>query len=89
MLIETANSPHGGDPDPDEERERRWEPVSLRLFLPMAGSVSCLIVSVVTTGAVTFLLNVVAIGLCLRFVRAAWPSRGGPSAPGGTRQGRD
>jgi hypothetical protein len=89
MLIETSNFRYGGDPDPDEERERRWEPVSLRLFLPMVGSMSCLIVSAVTTGAVTFLLNVVAIGLCLCFVRAAWPTRGGPSAPGGTRQASD
>jgi hypothetical protein len=89
MLIETANSSYGGDPDPDEERQRRWEPVSLREFLPMAGSVSCLIVSAVTTGAVTVLLNVVAIGLCLCFVRAAWPRRDGPSGPGGTRQRRD
>jgi hypothetical protein len=89
MLIETSNFRYGGDPDPDEERERRWEPVSRREFLPMAGSVSCFIVSVVTTGVVFFLLNVVAVGLFLCFVRASWPGRGGPSAPGPRRARRD
>ena len=76
MLIETAYSRYGGDPDPDEERERRWEPLSLRQFMPVAGSVSCLVVSAATTGAVAFLLTVAAIGLCLCFARAAWPRPG-------------
>ncbi len=89
MLIETSNFRYFGDPDPDEERERRWEPVGRREFLPMAGSVSCFIVSVVATGVVFVLLNVVAVCLFLCFVRASWPGRGGPSAPGGPRQGRD
>ncbi len=89
MLIETSNFRNAGDPDPDEERERRWEPVDRREFLPMAGSVSCFIVSVVATGLVFVLLNVAAVGLFLCFVRASWPGRGGASAAGGRRARRD
>jgi hypothetical protein len=73
MLIHTSDPRYGGAPDPDEERERRWEPISLRLFLPMAGSLSCITVSAVTSPAVTYALDVAAIALCLVFVRAAWP----------------
>jgi hypothetical protein len=71
MLIHTADSRDGGAPDPDDERARRWEPSSLRLFLPMAGSLSCVIVSAVTGLALTYALNVAAIALCLCFMRAA------------------
>ena len=89
MFVHTASSRYGGDPDPDEERERRWQPISMREFLPMAGSVSCFIVSAVTSGVVFVLLHVVALVLFLCFVRAAWSTRGGPSAPGGGRPSRD
>jgi hypothetical protein len=78
MLIDTPDPRYGGAPDPDEERERRWQPVSRRIFLPVAGSLSCVIVSGSTAPLVTYLLNVVAIALCLYAMRAAWPRRGGP-----------
>jgi hypothetical protein len=71
MLIHTADRPYGGAPDPDEERARRWEPISLRVFLPIAGSLSCIIVSAVTPPAITYALTVAASALCLVFVRAA------------------
>jgi hypothetical protein len=82
MLIDTPDPRYGGAPDPDEERERRWEPVSRRIFLPVAGSLSCLIVSGSTGTVVTLILDVVAIALCAYAVRAAWPRRG-PGEPGG------
>jgi hypothetical protein len=78
MLIHTADRPNfGGGPDPDDERERRWEPISLRIFLPSAGALSCLIVSAVTAPAITYALDVAAIALCVLFVRAALPKRDG------------
>ena len=89
MLVHTASSRYGGDPDPDEELERRWQPISQQEFLPMAASVSCFIVSSVTTGATFVLLHVIALALFLCFVKAAWSTRGGPSAPGGGRSRRD
>ena len=78
MLIDTADPRYGGAPDPDDERERRWQPVSRRIFLPMAASLMCLIVSGSTPALVTYALNVLAIALCLYAARAAWPRRGGP-----------
>ena len=78
MLIDTADPRYGGSPDPDDERERRWQPVSRRIFLPVAGSLSCLIVSGSTSTVVTLILDVMAIALCLYAARAAWPRRGGP-----------
>jgi hypothetical protein len=83
MLIDTPDPRYGGAPDPDGERERRWEPVSRRIFLPLAGSLSCLIVSGSTHTVVTLILDLMAIALCLYAVRAAWPRReqrepGGP-----------
>lgn len=83
MLIDTADPRYGGAPDPDEERERRWEPISMRIFLPVAGAMTCVVISAVTAPLVTYALNVAAIALCLCFVRAAWPGRDGrrPSDP--------
>jgi hypothetical protein len=71
MLIDTADPRYGGAPDPDAERERRWEPLGLRLFLPVAGSSSCLILAAVATPALAYALD--AVVLCLVFVHAAWP----------------
>jgi hypothetical protein len=73
MLIHTADGRYGGAPDPDDERVRRWEPISLRIFLPIAGSLSCIIISAGTGPALSYALDVAAIALCLCFVRAAWP----------------
>jgi hypothetical protein len=77
MLIDTADPRYGGAPDPDAERERRWEPIGLRLFLPVAGSSSCLILAAVATPALAYALDALALAvvLCLVFVRAAWPRR--------------
>jgi hypothetical protein len=73
MLIHTADRPYDGAPDPDEERDRRWQPISMRLFLPMAGSLSCIIVAGVTGPTLTHVLNLAAIALLLCFMREAWP----------------
>jgi hypothetical protein len=75
MLIDTADPRYGGSPDPDEERERRWQPVSRRIFVPMAGSLSCVIISGLATPLVAYMLDILAIALCLYAVRAAWPRR--------------
>ena len=82
MLIDTADPRYGGSPDPDDERERRWQPVSRRIFLPMAGALSCTIISGLTTPHVAYALNIVAIVLALFAIRAAWPRRGRPGADG-------
>ena len=72
MLIDTADPRyHGGDDGPDEERERRWEPIGRRLFMPAAGSVSCLIVSAVTAPLISAVLVLASIVLLVRFVRVA------------------
>jgi hypothetical protein len=71
-LISTPDPRYGGAPDPDDERERRWEPISLRISLPMTASLLCLIVSGTTPGLVTVLLNVLAVALCAYAARAAW-----------------
>jgi hypothetical protein len=79
-LISTPDPRYGGAPDPDEERERRWEPVNWRISVTMTLSLLCLIVSGATRGIVTVALNVAAVGLCLYAVRVAWPAprRRGP-----------
>ena len=75
MLIDTADPRYGGAPDPDEERRRRWEPISLRILLPVTGSLGCLIVSAVTEPFIALVLNLAAIVLCAVAVRAALPRR--------------
>ena len=57
-LISTPDPRYGGAPDPDEERERRWEPINWRISVSMTLSLLCLIVSGATPLAVTILLNV-------------------------------
>jgi len=73
-LISTPDPRYGGAPDPDEERERRWEPANWRISVSMTMSLICLIVSGATRGIATIALNVVAVGLCLYAMRVAWPS---------------
>ena len=75
-LISTPDPRYRGGPDPDEERERRWEPVNWRISVAMTASLICLIVSGATPIAVTVVLNVVAILLCAYAMRLAWPRRG-------------
>jgi hypothetical protein len=74
-LISTPDPRYGGAPDPDEERERRWEPINWRISVSMTASLLCLIVSSTTPVAVTVLLHVSAIGLCVYAMRLAWPPR--------------
>jgi hypothetical protein len=73
-LISTPDPRYGGAPDPDEERERRWEPVNWRISVSMTLSLMCLIVSGATSGLVTVALNVTAVGLCVYAMRVAWPA---------------
>jgi hypothetical protein len=73
-LISTPDPRYGGAPDPDEERERRWEPANWRISVSMTISLLCLIVSGATRGVATIALNVVAVVLCLYAMRVAWPS---------------
>ena len=72
MLIHTSDGRRGG-PDPDEERRRRWEPISLRILLPVVASFACLIVGGVTPPAVTYALSALAVALCIDAAVAAWP----------------
>jgi hypothetical protein len=72
-LISTPDPRYGGAPDPDEERERRWEPINWRISVSMTMSLICLIVSGTTHGAVTAGLTVAAILLCAYAMRVAWP----------------
>jgi hypothetical protein len=77
MLIDTSGRYGGppGDPDPDEERERRWEPISRRIFLPVAGSFTCLALTAGTPPLVGWLLIALALGLCLYAAKQAMPGR--------------
>lgn len=77
-LISTPDPRYGGAPDPDEERERRWEPINWRISVSMTASLLCLIVSGATPAAITVLLNVGAVVLCVYAMRLAWPSRRPP-----------
>ena len=74
-LISTPDPRYGGAPDPDEERERRWEPINWRISVSMTASLLCLIVSGATPTVVTVLLHVAAIALCGYAMRVAWPRR--------------
>jgi hypothetical protein len=73
-LISTPDPRYRG-PDPDEERERRWEPINWRISVSMTVSLLCLIVSGTTPLVVTVLLNLAAIGLGVYAARLAWPPR--------------
>jgi hypothetical protein len=74
-LISTPDPRYRGGPDPDEERERRWEPINWRISVSMTLSLLCLIVSGTTPLAITVLLNIGAIALCVYAMRIAWPPR--------------
>jgi hypothetical protein len=74
-LISTPDPRYRGGPDPDEERERRWEPINWRISVSMTVSLLCLIVSGTTPLAITVLLNLGAVALCIYAMRLAWPTR--------------
>ena len=87
LLIDAPDSRSGGGFDPDAERERRWEPVSWRQFVPAAGSIGCFAVSPVVGGPFTsWALTVGGVALCAQFVRVSLredPSRRKRSLSGG------
>lgn len=72
-LIKTPDHRYGGAPDPDEERERRWEPISWRISVPVTLSLLAIIVSAQTPTVVSILLNLAAVGLCAYAMYVAWP----------------
>ena len=72
MLINTPDPRYRGGADPDDERERRWEPISRRLFVPAAGSMSCFVVSPFVGGPfASWALTVGGVALCAQFLRAS------------------
>jgi hypothetical protein len=74
-LIKTPDPRYGGAPDPDDERERRWEPIDWRISVPVTLSLLAIIVSAETPPVVSILLNVAAVLLCAYAIRVAWPKR--------------
>jgi hypothetical protein len=81
-LIDTPDPRYGGVPDPDEERERRWEPISWRISVPVTLSLLAIIVSAETPTAVGVVLHVLALALCAYAVKQAWPrDETGPGGP--------
>ena len=91
MLIDTRDPRYGAGPDPDEERKRRWEPVSRQLFVPAAGSISCFVVSpFVGNMFVSWTLTVGGVALCASLVRVSLrdrpPRRNRPLPAGSDRE---
>jgi hypothetical protein len=74
-LIKTPDHRYGGAPDPDEERERRWEPISWRISVPVTLSLIAIMVSAETPALLAVALNVLAIVLCAYAMYVAWPRR--------------
>ena len=87
MLVDTPDPRYRGGPDPDDERERRWEPISRRLLVPAAGSVSCFVVSPFAGGAfASWALTAAGVALCAQFVRVSLrdvPQPGNRTFPAG------
>jgi len=72
MLVDTPDRRYRGGPDPDDERERRWEPISRRLLVPAAGSVSCLVLSPFAGGPFAgWALTAGGLALCAQLVRVS------------------
>ena len=58
--------------DPDDERARRWEPISRQLFVPAAGSLSCFALSPFAgSPAAGWVLTAAGVALCAQFVRVS------------------
>jgi hypothetical protein len=87
MLVDTPDPRCRGDPDPDEERERRWEPISLRLLMPAAGSVTCIALAPVAGSPLAaWALMAGGVALCAQFARVSLrdvPQRGNRTLPAG------
>ncbi len=89
MLIDAVDPRYGGSPDPDDERDRRWQPIDKRVSLPFFGSVACLIAAAaIPTPEAHYGLTLAASGLCLYGARAALASRT-QDAAGGDRRADD
>ena len=91
LLVDTPDPRYRGGPDPDDERERRWEPISRQLFLPAAGSMSCFVLSPFAGSEFAgWALTAAGIALCAQFVRVSLrdaPQRGSrPSRAGDERE---
>lgn len=95
MFIDAAGPRYTGtpEPDPDEERRRRWEPISNRILLPVVGSVFCVIFAGAAGALVSYALDLTAVALCFSAARAAWPQRDGRAGrqarPDAPPRGRD
>jgi hypothetical protein len=87
MLVDTPDPRYWDGPDPDDERERRWEPIGRRLFVPAAGSVSCFVLSPFAGGPFAgWALVAGGVALCAQFVRVSLrdvPLRGNRAFPAG------
>jgi hypothetical protein len=88
MLVDTPDPRYRGDPDPDEERERRWEPIGARLLVPAAGSLSCFAIAPFGGPIASWALTAAGIALCAQFVRVSLrdrdvPQRGDRTSPAG------
>ena len=51
MLIDAADPRYGGAPDPDEEREKRWQPIDKRISLPFLGAMGSMSAAATATTA--------------------------------------
>jgi hypothetical protein len=87
MLVDTPDPRYQGGPDPDDERERRWEPISRQLFVPAAGSLSCFVLSPFAGSPFAgWALTAGGVALCAHFVRVSLrdvPQRGNRTFPAG------
>jgi hypothetical protein len=87
MLVDTPDPRYRGEPDPDDERARRWEPISRQLFVPAAGSVSCFVLAPFAGGPLAgWALTAAGVALCAQFVRVSLrdvPQRGNRTSPHG------
>ena len=87
LLVDTPDPRYRGGPDPDDERERRWEPISSKLFLPAAGSMSCFVVSPFAGSRLAgWALTATGVALCAQFVRVSLrdaPQRSSRTPPAG------
>ena len=89
MLVDAPDPRYRGGPDPDDERARRWEPISRRLFVPAAGSMSCFMVAPFSGRVGSWALTLGGVALCAQFVRVslrdAPPRRSAPPSAGDDR----
>jgi hypothetical protein len=87
MLVDTPDPRYRGEPGPDDERERRWEPVSRRLLVPAAGSIICFALAPAAgTPLGGWALLAGGVALCAQFVRVSLrdvPERRNRTLPAG------